>query len=77
MTNRYIRVPRGRPVARKVVYGRISRSEWQSLMREIRDPAYVARVQKSMAGRSSVQYVKDLRRKMEADDRRRRTKRAR
>jgi hypothetical protein len=55
----------------------MSDQEWLALKREIDDPAYIARVKKATAGRTSVELVKEFRGEMEAADRRRSDRRKR
>ena len=47
----------------------------RELLAGVDDPGYQARVKKALAGRTVVRFVKDLRREMEAEDRRKRSQR--
>jgi hypothetical protein len=59
-------------MAKKVRIPPTASPKLRELLRGADDPAYQARVKKALAGRTVVRFVKDLRRQMEAEDRRRR-----
>lgn len=52
-------------------------AEWRAMQREMNSPEYKRRFEKGLAGRTIVQFVKDIRREMEAEDDRKRVTRPR